>query len=282
MAQNVVQSSDALYIEDQIAYYATYSTSLTDDSLAGISGASWTNLGALSEFSRESAIETQQPPSQNVEHEQIISKMAENINITLQELNMTNYNVIMGSPAQAVTVAGTTSSTSESYAAAVISTSAEKLYLFTQQNWTTAVAPITPSSIIISGSSTYVLDQDYEILQGPNNYWGFVMFSTGAFTSTDTIALTYAFTPKSQSQLWHGGADELTPFMVKVYSIYADSRTVTTYYPRVEYVSGGSINDKAQGSGEYKDMGFTLQAREHPDYTYNSRKQFKIEVQTTA
>ena len=69
MAQATVQSTNALYSEDQIVYIASYSTSMTNDSLSSLTGASWTHLGALTEFSREGKLETQQPPSMNVEHD---------------------------------------------------------------------------------------------------------------------------------------------------------------------------------------------------------------------
>ncbi len=282
--QNTVQSTNALFPEDAIMYIANYSTSMTNDSLVSLTGATWTNLGALTEMSAESKIETKQPASVNVEHEQVISKMAETINVTIQELNMTNYNKLMGQTAQSVSVAGSTTSAIETYAAGSVSTAAEKFYRFDNQNWTStsATIPITPSNIVISGSSTYVIGVSYEVLQDEDSYWGWKIESTGAFTSTSALTISYGFTPKSQSILYHGGADTLQPCMLKIYSIYADGRTITTYYPRVEYVSGGSINHKAGGSGEFKDMKFGLEAREHQSYTYNSRKQYKIEVQTTA
>ncbi len=279
--QNTVQDADKLYSEDEIVYIAAYSTSMTSDSLASLTGASWTNLGSLAEFSRESKIETQQPPSQNVQHTQIISKMAETINLTIQELSPTNYNKLLGATAQSQIVAGSSTSASETYAAAA--KSADQFIAFANQSWSTtsATIPIIPTGIVISGSSTYVLQQDYDIIQDSNKNYGIIFFSTGGFSSTQAITNAYSFVPKASNILWHGGADEITPVMLKVYTIQADNRTITTYYPRAEYVSGGSLNDKAGGSGEYKDIKFTLEAKEHQSFTYNGKKQFKIEVQTT-
>jgi hypothetical protein len=281
MAQTSVQSSDALYFEDLIFSIASYSTTLTDDSLSDVSGASWTNVGAVTEFSREGAIETSQPPAMNVEHEQQITKSAENLNVTIQELNMTNYNILNGSQAQAVTVSGTSTSASDTYAAAVLS--ANKFVKFKEQSWssTSATIPIVPTDIIVGGSSTYTTPGDYETLQDSNNFWGLMFTSTGAFSSTQSFTIAYDLVPKAQTQLWYGGADELTPFMVKVDAVMSDGRQITSYYPRVEYVSGGAVADKGNASGEFKDMAFSLQAREHPDYTYTSRKQFRIDVQST-
>ncbi len=88
--------------------------------------------------------------------------------------------------------------------------------------------------------------------------------------------------PKGSNILAFGGSDELTPFMMKVYSIYSDGRTLTSYYPRVEYNSGGAIADKDQASGAWKDMKFTLEAREHQSYTWNSQKKYRIDIQTTS
>jgi hypothetical protein len=284
MAQNTIQSTGVLYPEDEIVYIADYSTSMVNDSLASLTGASWTNIGALTEFSRESAIETTQPPSVNVEHEQQVSKMAENINLTIQELNMTNYNKLMGSLAQAQTVAGSSTAGSDSHAAGIYSTATDQFVKFKNQSWssTSASLPISPTSIVVIGTSTYVLTQDYNIGRDANGDYGIFLQSTGAYSSTQALTINYDYVKKAQSILWHGGADKITPCMLKVYSLYADGRTITAYYPRVEYVSGGAITDKSNGSGEYKDMKFSLQAREHEYFTYNSKKQYKIEIQTTA
>ena len=282
MAKNTVQSTNALYPEDEIVYIAPYSTSMTDDSLTSLTGASWTNIGAVTAFSREAAVETQQPPAQNVEHEQQISKNAENISVTIQELNMTNYNKLMGNTAQSLAVAGTSTSASDTYAAAALNS--VKFEKFKNQSYTSTSAsiPVTPTSIVVAGSSTYATPADYEVIQNENSEFGLLFTSTGSFSSTQSFTIAYDFTPKAQSILFHGGADELTPFMLKTYSLFADGRTLTSYYPRVEYQSGGAIADKDNASGEYKDMAFSLQAREHESYMYNSRKQFKVEVQTTA
>lgn len=284
MAQNRVQSTDALFTEDQIVYIADYSSNMTNDSLVSLTNATWTNIGSLTEFGREAAIETVQPPSQNCEHEQQVASMKENVNVTIQELSQTNYNKMLGGTAQAVTVAGSSTSTTESYTTGNISTSIERFYPFAEQNWssTSASIPVTPENIIIDGSSTYLADQDYLLLQNEDYYFGFAIQSTGAHTSTSTLGIAYDFAPKAQNILYHGGADELTPIMMKVYSIYSDGRTITTYYPRVEYQSGGAVADKGANSGEFKDMAFSLQAREHEFYTYSGRKQYKVEVQTTA
>lgn len=282
MPQNTVQSTNQLYPEDQIVYVADYSTGLVVDSLASLTGASWSNIGALAEFSREAKIETQQPPSMNVEHAQQISKMSETLNLTIQELNQAVYNKLMGNTAQAVTVAGSSTNATDTYSSNTVNF--DKLYLFNNQNWssTSSTLPVTPASIVLYGSSTYVIAKDYDIIKDQNGQFGFVVFSTGGGTTASTYVLTYTFAPKAQSILYHGDADSLSPFMMKVYSIYSDGRTLTTYYPRVEYISGGAINDKAGNSGEFKDMKFSLEAREHDSYTYQSRNIYKIEVQTTA
>jgi hypothetical protein len=285
MSQNTVQSSDALYPEDEIVYIATYSTSMTNDSLASLTGASWTNIGALSEFSRDAKIETQQPPSQNVEHQQVISRMVETINLSIQELKMANYRKLSGLTAYSTNTAGTTATTSYSYTTSAFPSTAIEMFIeFKSQNWssTHAERPVTPGSIIITGSSTYVLDQDYLVLQNENYHFGFAIQTTGNISSTISLTVAYSFAPKAQDILVYGGADELTPFMLKIYSLYADGRTITTYYPRVEYVSGGSINDKQGNSGEFKDMKFSLEAREHESYIWNSKKVLRIDIQTTA
>lgn len=53
MAQNTVQNSSVLYPEDMIVYVAEHSTDYT--TLTELSSATWYNVGALTEFSLESA-----------------------------------------------------------------------------------------------------------------------------------------------------------------------------------------------------------------------------------
>lgn len=93
MAQNVIQNSSFLLPEDIILYVAALST---EASLLEISSATWHNLGALTEYSRESAIATVQPAAFNVEHQQILTKEAETINFTMQEFNSSLVNICRG------------------------------------------------------------------------------------------------------------------------------------------------------------------------------------------
>ena len=281
--QNTVQSTGVLYPEDEIVYIAAYSTSMTNDSLTSLTGAAWTNLGALSDFSRDSKVESAQPPSQNVDHDQIITSQAETINLTIQELNQANYNQLLGGVAQAQAVTGSSTATTDTYAAGLMaSTVANTFVPFKNQSWSTtsATIPIVPTGIFLAGSSTYVLGTAYQIVQDPYKNWGVTVYSTGPYTSTQAMVLSYSYMRKAQSVLWHGDANSATPFMLKVYSVYSDGRTITTYYPSVNYISGGAVNDKK--TGEFKDMKFTLEAREHKAFTYTSRKQFRVDIQTTA
>lgn len=281
MAQATVQSTNALYAEDQIVYIASYSTSMTNDSISDLSGATWTNLGALTEFSREAKLETQQPPSMNVEHEQIISKMAETINVGIQELNMTNYNKLMGSVGYSTNTVGSATTAADVYSTGALDD--DMFIKFKNQSWssTHASIPISPAGIVVQASSTFALDADYMVMQNENLEWGIMLLSSGSFSTATTHLIKYSFVPKGSNILAFGGADELTPFMMKVYSIYADGRTLTSYYPRVEYVSGGAISDKDQASGAFKDMKFGLEAREHQSFTWDSKKRYRIDIQTT-
>lgn len=200
MAQNTVQNSSLLFPEDCTVYVSTWSSAYTN--LSELSSATYLNIGALAEFSVESANASVQPGALNVEHDQIITKEAETINITLQEFNSSIVNILRGEAAQEV------------------STTAD----------------------ILGGSSG------------------------------DTAVAMYS-----------GDADTLQPFIMKVHTTLSDGRTRWTFYPFVHYVSGGAApNPKAQGTGEFQTQAFTLEARESTALTYNSRKQYRIEVFSTA
>jgi hypothetical protein len=116
MAQNTVQNSSFLIPEDCIVYIAPFSSSIT--TLVELSSAAWINVGAIAEFSLESANTAAVPASLNVEHETIITKEAEAINITLQEYNSSVVNLLRGSASQlvstTVTIVGSTSSSAAS------------------------------------------------------------------------------------------------------------------------------------------------------------------------
>lgn len=204
MSQNTVQNSSLLIPEDCIVYVASYSSTIT--TLQELSSASWMNLGALAEFSVESANASVQPASLNVEHNQIITKEAETINVTLQEYNSSIVNILRGGSAQQVS-----------------------------------------TNVTIVGSTV----------------------SSSAAAIADV--------------LYSGDADSLSPMMIKVMTSLADGRTRWVFYPKVNYVSGGAApNPKAQGTGEFQTQAFTLEARESTAVTYNGRKQFRIEVFSTA
>jgi hypothetical protein len=71
--------------------------------------------------------------------------------------------------------------------------------------------------------------------------------------------------------------------MMKVTTKLSDGRSRWTFYPNVHYMSGGGAPaPKTQGSGEFQTQAFTLEARESTAVVYNNRKQFRIEVFSTA
>ena len=200
MAQNTIQNSSWLYPEDVIVYISTAKASSVVNDLADLysTNVTWINVGALSEYNTESAVTSVTPPSFNVEHRSVISKEAETINVTLQELNSSIVNVMSGGR--------------------------------------------------------------YQLLS----------------TSATTIGLA------AMDVVYAGGFNgTLEPFYLWEYAKYSDGRSRSRYFPSVNYVSGGSPQPKAQGTGEYMTMPFTLEARESTSVIYNSRFQYKIEVYST-
>jgi hypothetical protein len=286
MAQNVVQNKDDLYLEDVIVYIADYSTAMVNDSITSFTGASWTNIGSVGEFSRETAAETVTPDSFNVEHDQVITKEAENLTLNVQEIEFDIINKLKGLTGQQVTVSATATSTDF-----VIVASQLSLYesvKFPQQDFSgSATVPQAISStdvtIYVDGSTGVALTStSYSIVEmndGQGNY-GLVPISTG-WDVTLASSVTYNVTPKAQSITYNGGADEITPFMMWIDANMSDGRNIKSYYPEVYYVSGGAVADSAQGTGQYKNVPFSLQGREHKTYTYNSRRQYKVEIKST-
>lgn len=198
MAQNTIQNSSWLYPEDVIVYISTARSTVTSLSLLQSSAVTWINVGALAEYNTESAVTSVTPPSFNVEHRAVISKEAETINMTLQELASSVVNILSGNRYQSV------------------STSATSVGLST-----------------------------IDVLYG------------GGFNGT------------------------LEPFILWEYAKYSDGRSRSRFFPATNYVSGGSPQPKAQGTGEYMTIPFTLEARESTTLIYNSRYQYKIEVYST-
>lgn len=286
MAQTVVQNKDELYLEDAIVYIADYSTSLTNDVDTDVVGATWTNIGAIGELTREAQIESSQPEAFNVEHDQVITKESENLTFTVQEINQTNINKLMGAMGQAVTTSG--SSTNTSF---VIASSQVELYEPTklpEQDFSgNATSPQALDEadidVFVDGSTgAAVSTAAYRIVQlndGQGNY-GITPITT-AWDVSLASSITERFVPRSNSELFFGGADELTPIMVWISAVMADSRQIDTFYPETFYVSGGAITDAAQASGAFKNVSFTLNAREHKSYTKNSRRVYKIEKIST-
>lgn len=289
MAQNVVQNKDQLFLEDAIVYIANYSTSLTNDSLADITGASWTNIGSIGELTREASIETVQPEAFNVEHDQVITKESENITLNVQEINQTNINKMMGASGQSVATSSTETSTSFVIAANTLSV--YEPYKYPSQDFagnatTPQALASTDFTIYVDGSTAAAVPSSaYTIIQlndGQGNYGlSFLSTVSSNVDLTQASSVTYNYTPRTNSQLWYGGADELTPFMMWISAVMADSRQLDTYYPEVHYVSGGAITDSAQASGAFKNVSFTLNAREHTSFTYNNRRIYKIEQSST-
>lgn len=201
MAQNSVQNSSYLYQEDMTLYVSTWTSAVTASSMLS-SGFTWQNAGALTEFSLESANASAIPGSLNVEHESVITKEAETINLTLQEINQTIMNVLRGEASQS-------------------------------------------------------LSTDLGLMGG---------------TSAATLSILYS-----------GGADVLSKFALWVYWTNSEGRSKSIFYPACNYISGGAgANPKAQGSGEFQDVPFTVEARESTAFLYNNRQVFRIEMESTS
>jgi hypothetical protein len=289
MAQNVVQNKDELYLEDAIVYIASYSTSLTNDAITDITGASWTNIGSIGELTREAQIETVQPESFNVEHDQIITKESENITFTVQEINQTNINTLMGASGQAVATSSTETSTNFVIAANTLSVFEPYKYPaqdFAGNATTPQALASTDFTIYVDGSTAAAVPSSaYTIVQlndGQGNYGiSFLSTESSNVDLTQASSISYNYTPRANSQLWYGGADELTPYMIWISASMADGRQLDTYYPEVHYVSGGAITDSAQASGAFKNISFTVNARQHESFTYNNRRIYKIEQSST-
>ncbi len=82
--------------------------------------------------------------------------------------------------------------------------------------------------------------------------------------------------------MYSGGADTITPCMLKFKTTLSDGRTKQIFYPKVLYVSGGAAsNPKGQGTGEYQDQAFSLRAAESTAILLNSRSVYRIECFST-
>jgi hypothetical protein len=102
-------------------------------------------------------------------------------------------------------------------------------------------------------------------------------------STTVTIVGSTSTSAATADVMYSGGAGSLTPLMVKIHTKLSDGRNRWTFYPYVHYMSGGAApNPKAQATGEYQTQAFTLEARKSTAVSYNSRKQFRIEVFSTA
>lgn len=184
-----------------VLYVSTWTSAVTASSELS-TGFTWQNAGALTEFSLESANASAIPGSLNVEHESVITKEAETINITLQEDNPTIKNILRGEAGQQVST---------------------------------------------------------------------------------TLDLMGGTSDASLSILYSGDADVLEKFALWVYWKNSEGRSKSIFYPACNYISGGAgANPKAQGSGEFQDTPFTIEARESTAFLFGTRKQFRIEMESTA
>lgn len=100
--------------------------------------------------------------------------------------------------------------------------------------------------------------------------------------STNLAAIGSSKTSVSLDVMYSGGADTITPCMLRFKTILSDGRTKQIFYPKVLYVSGGAAsNPKGQGSGEYQDQAFSLRAAESTAMAYTSRNVYRIECFST-
>ena len=101
--------------------------------------------------------------------------------------------------------------------------------------------------------------------------------------STTLAVFSTSMSGATADVLYSGDADAITPCSLKFVTTLADGRTKWVFFPKCLYVSGGAAsNPKGQGTGEYQDQAFVLRAAESTALTYNSRKQYRIEVFSTA
>ena len=103
----------------------------------------------------------------------------------------------------------------------------------------------------------------------------------GGITQQVSTDIPAGSTNNPATVLYSGGADTITPCMIWEYASYSDGRSKQTYFPKVYYVSGGAASPKSQGTGEYTDEAYTMQARESDELSYSNRRIYKIEIEST-
>jgi hypothetical protein len=274
MAQETVQNTNDLYVEDMTISYADYISNPTDDSIADFTGASWTRLGAVEEGGSTSGIETATPPAMNVEHTNVTTVQQETIDLTVQELNADAIVKLMGGLVDKETVAGTP----VAGASQVVASGGwgyNDFILIENQNGDGSA--ITVNSV--TGGTDGALVSGTDFFEGTNDagqYGVFVIDSATVTTESQTMTIDYDYTPNAETRIYLGGQETQTQFMLRFQSTQSDGRQIDIIFPRVEYVSGGSIVHQAFNSESFKNIPFSLVAKEHDNYTQNGKKRLRI------
>jgi hypothetical protein len=279
MAQNTVQDTSALYVKDVIVYQAPYIENPTDDSTSSIDGAPWVNMGCLVEANREAAKESSEPTTFNCDADNVITVEQETINVNIAELSADNIQRMMGSNlAFKKVVAGT-----PVVGATQTESSGDWGYNdpFKIENQNASGAIISVTSVTGGTDGLLVADTDYFVGQNANGDTIITLIdSTTITTEAQNMVVVYDYTPAAEEQIWEGGADIVDSYMLRFKATMSDGRILMVDYVRVQYSSGGTIQDQDKNSADYKQAPFVLTAKEHPNFTYNDgttdRKVLKI------
>ena len=272
MSQGTIQNSNNLYVKDMAVDYATYNEA--DTTALDVTSASWTEIGALTEASTEASRGSETPPAINVEHDSVVTNEEVSLNMTIQEINPTTLNVLMSGITEIENIAGSLVSGASQ---AVTATNWTYNDPITVENQNGDLSALSITSITGSVDGLLVSGTDYFTGTAADGKTIITIIdSTTVTTETQTMTIIYDYTPNATVRLHEVETESIGNFMLRYRATMSDGRQIIRYYPRVNYVSGGEIQDKDKDAAEFKDMPFSFIAKLHPAVLYNSKRVLKF------
>ena len=268
MSMTTVQDPSALYVKDVKVMWAPYQETPT---IASVKGASWVDLGALTEAGRESNVAFETPASLNVKHNKVNTTTEINLNLTLQEISRANRIRLSGglfkqADVLAAEVVGATQDIEIGYTYG-------KFIKLENQNADGSANVITSIVQDPGGADTpLVLDTDYFKIFNDKGEYGIYIIDSVTADNTIATRITYNYTPAEIKRTLMTETNMINPFMLRFVSTMSDGRTLDDFYPRVEFTGGLETTDKNYDASEFKDMTWSGVAQLHDELFFDGAK----------
>lgn len=271
-----ITRSEAFYPN---AFGIKFSPYQENPTVASIINADWSEAGPLADVpSMESTTKMERPKSATYKFPQSVTDRSGKVGFTVQQIYPQDIkDMLCGLLKLEIITGSAVTGYNQQYPAN--SFTKGSFIPFDNQNYSGGSLG-SPSSVIVkqdyAGTPvTLANNDDYEIIR-INGKWGILLCLGGTFDSTDTLQITYSYTPAAKQRLYKTEITEVGNIMLMAYKkVPSDGSTnkyIEIYYPYCTPTKDFAIKGQSYDSSEYNSVPMEFESNLHENFLYDDKK----------